>query len=73
MMVAVEACIKRYYRLYVEVPDGADNDLIKMTARKELEYIPLEELEKNADLDLEVEPMDVEWVTVDEGSIPALN
>ena len=73
MMVAVEACIKRYYRLYVEVPDGADNDLIKMIARKELEYIPLEELEKNADLDLEVEPMDVEWVTVDEGSIPALN
>ena len=73
MMVAVEACIKRYYRLYVEVPDGADNDLIKMTARKELEYIPLEELEKNADPDLEVEPMDVEWVTVDEGSIPALN
>jgi len=73
MMVAVEACVKRYYRLYVEVPDGADNDLIKMTARKELEYIPLEELEKNADHDLEVEPMDVEWVTVDEGSIPALN
>ena len=73
MMVAVEACVKRYYRLYVEVPDAADNDLIKATARKELEYIPLDELEKYADPDLEVEPQDIEWVTVDEESIPALN
>lgn len=73
MMVAVEACVKRYYRYYVEVGEDAPNEAIKDVARRDLAYMPINELEKYADPDLEVEPMDIEWVTVDEESIPALN
>lgn len=73
MMVAVEACIKRYYRYYVEVDEDAPKEAIKDVARRDLAYMPINELEKYADPDLEVEPDDIEWVNVDEESIPALN
>ena len=73
MTVAVNVCIKRYYRYYVEVGEDAPNEAIKDVARRDLAYMPINELEKYADPDLEVEPDDIEWETVDEGSIPALN
>ena len=73
MTVAVNVCIKRYYRYYVEVDEDAPNEAIKDVARRDLAYLPIDELEKYTDPDLEVEPDDIEWVTVDEESIPALN
>ena len=73
MVVAVDVCIKRFYRYYLEVPDEADNETIKETARDQLAYIDPNELEKYRDDDLEVEPDDIEWVKVDEEAISALN
>ncbi len=59
MTVAVDVCIKRYYHHYIEVPDGASNDMIKEMARNELALIHPEELEKSADPDMEIEPQDI--------------
>ena len=73
MTVAVDVCIKRYYHYYIEVPDGTSSDMIKEMARNKLAFIQPEELEKSADPDMEIEPQDIEWVTVDEESILALN
>ena len=73
MQVAVQACVKRYYRLYVEVPDGASNATIRETAKNMIAGISTEELEKYADQELTVETYDVDWLRVDEESIPALN
>ena len=73
MQVAVDVCIKRYYHYYLEVPDDATNETIREKAKSELAYMPLNELEVYADPDLDVETDDIESVSVDEESIPALN
>ena len=73
MQAAVDVCIKRFYHYYLEVPDGATNDQIKEIARQQLAGIDRKELELYRDADMEVEPDDIEWVTVDEEAIAALN
>lgn len=73
MTVAVEACVKRYYRLYVEVPDGAGNETIKETAKNMIANISTEELEQYADQELTIETYDVDWLRVDEESVSILN
>ena len=73
MQAAVDVCIKRYYHYYLEVPDGATNDQIKEIAKQQLDHIDRKELELYRDADMEVEQDDIEWVTVDEEAIAALN
>ena len=73
MIVAVEACVKRFYRLYVEVPEDAGNDAVIQAAKEQILNAPLDELERCADPDLEIEPDDITTLFVDEESIPALN
>ena len=73
MQVAVDVCIKRFYHYYLEVPDGATNEQIEQIAKQQLTGIDRTELELYRDADLEVETDDIEWVQVDEESIPALN
>ena len=73
MQFAIDVCIKRYYHYYLEVSDGANNETIQEKAKSELAYMPLNELEVYADPDLDVEPDDIESVSVDEESILVLN
>lgn len=73
MTVAVTVSIKRYYRFYAEVPENADSKTISELTVNQLAYMPIEELEKYADPDMDVEPDDIDVIEIDYDSIPALN
>ena len=73
MDIAVNACIKRYYRVYVAVPDDVTDAQIEQAANRLILNMPMEELETCSDPDLEIEESDIDWMDIDYDSIPALN
>lgn len=73
MIVAVNAAIKRFYRVYVEAPDDASDETIETIARRYILDASPEELEKQIDPDLDIEPDDITGIEIDYDSIPALN
>ena len=73
MNIAVNLCVKRYYRVYVAVPDDASDAQIEETAKRLVTNMPTDELETCSDPDLDVEESDIDWIDIDYDSIPALN
>ena len=73
MIVAVNAAVKRFYRVYVEAPDDASTETIKTIAWRYILNASPEELENQPDPDLDIEHDDITGIEIDYDSIPALN
>lgn len=73
MQIAVDVCVKRYYRYYLDVPENASIESIQCAAKSELSYMPTDKLEEYSDPDMDVEPGDIVGVSVDEDSPQWLN
>lgn len=73
MTVAVNAAVKRFYRVYIEAPDDASTETIETIARRYILDASPEELEKQTDPDLDIEPHDITGIEIDYDSISAMN
>lgn len=73
MTVAVNAAVKRSYRVYVEAPDDASTETIETISRKYILNASPEELENQFDPDLDIEPDDITGIEIDYDSISTLN